>query len=86
VSEELLTIAEPKSRPDLIHSYALSTESIHGAAYGHNLSAKHIISILEKSVEVAVACLLLLFQLLIVTSLTNYCLLGECLKYIYIQV
>jgi hypothetical protein len=30
VSDELLAIAEPKSRPDLIHTYALTTESLHG--------------------------------------------------------
>ena len=32
VSEELLRVAEPKSRPDLVHCYALTADSLHGAS------------------------------------------------------
>jgi len=47
-SEDLLSVAEPRSRPDLVHSYALTTESLHGAAYGHDMAAADILAVLAK--------------------------------------
>eukprot|EP00614_Pseudopedinella_elastica_P018884 CAMPEP_0172644402 /NCGR_PEP_ID=MMETSP1068-20121228/239190_1 /TAXON_ID=35684 /ORGANISM="Pseudopedinella elastica, Strain CCMP716" /LENGTH=1026 /DNA_ID=CAMNT_0013458601 /DNA_START=179 /DNA_END=3259 /DNA_ORIENTATION=+ len=52
VAEELLAIAEPKSRPDLLHTYALTNEALHGAAYGHDMRPQDVLAILERHSKV----------------------------------
>ena len=47
VSEELLRVSEPKCRPDLFHTYELTSDSLHGAS-STAMSARHVLALLEK--------------------------------------
>ena len=48
VSGDLLKIAEPRSRPDLVHTYEITPASLHTATNGNNLQTDDILAILRK--------------------------------------
>jgi len=43
IQDFLIAIAEPVSRPDLVHTYKITAQSLHGAVYGSALTGPNIV-------------------------------------------